>query len=212
VSSLRSRATINVEPADKWVSLNWIGAATFRTPQPSIDEHDMWVYEVDGTYIKPVKVQALNLWVGERFSVMVRLDKTPGTYTIRVPDFGATQVIAGYADLVYKGAARRHGPTTPWIRYGGAAVSNATTILAPWSSCKIISNCFLRFGQQRGQRTEKSFFRWVGRTRRTTIPSLVKPCTLWTGILRIRFCITQTAQMLSTKTWSSARRITRGWT
>ncbi|KAM3449458.1 hypothetical protein MY3296_006923 [Beauveria thailandica] len=51
----------------RWLSINWIGASTFKTLQPSINEHKMWIYEVDGHYIEPRKATTMLLWAGERY-------------------------------------------------------------------------------------------------------------------------------------------------
>ncbi|CAK3990816.1 conidial pigment biosynthesis oxidase arb2 brown2 [Lecanosticta acicola] len=134
VPSYGSRETIEVDPEDKWVSFNWVAAGTLKTPQPAIDEHDMWVYEINGNYVPPVKVQALNLWAGERYSAMVHLNQKRGTYNIDLGDYGATQVIGAYASMRYKGQPERWGPTEPWTQYGGAAVEDKNvSILMPWA-------------------------------------------------------------------------------
>jgi hypothetical protein len=39
-----------------WVAIDLIGAINFITSVVSIDEHDMWVYAMDGSYIEPQKV------------------------------------------------------------------------------------------------------------------------------------------------------------
>jgi len=42
---------ITVNPADKWFSLNVVMASTMRASFVAIDNHEMWVYEVDGGYV-----------------------------------------------------------------------------------------------------------------------------------------------------------------
>lgn len=43
------REIVEVDPADKWVSINFVMAATIKTVHISIHHHHpMWVYEVDG--------------------------------------------------------------------------------------------------------------------------------------------------------------------
>lgn len=121
-----SNATIDVDPADGWVSLNFIGAMSWKQVLPSIDEHPMWLYEVDGNRVEPQKFVSAAISSGERFSVMVKLDKPPGKYTIRLPDTGSTQVISGFADLIYKGANSGR-LSEPYVTYGGL---NATALSA----------------------------------------------------------------------------------
>nr|A0A4Y6F0M8.1 RecName: Full=Laccase ustL; AltName: Full=Ustilaginoidins biosynthesis cluster protein L; Flags: Precursor [Ustilaginoidea virens]QDF21479.1 laccase [Ustilaginoidea virens] len=119
VPSAGSNYTVEVDPADGWVSMNFIAAASNKQVDFSIDEHPMWIYEVDGNYVQPHKFVAAAITAGERFSVMVKLDKQPGRYTIRLPDSGATQVISGFANMVYKGAEHVSPPTKPYVTYGG---------------------------------------------------------------------------------------------
>ncbi|CAG1965547.1 unnamed protein product [Fusarium graminearum] len=110
--------TIEVDPADQWASLNFIGGATFKTIVFSVDEHDMWVYEVDGHYIVPQRVNTVHMYAGERYAVMIKLDKTPKDYTIRVADSGLTQVISAFATLRYKGGVQG-SDSVGVIDYGG---------------------------------------------------------------------------------------------
>ena len=120
--------TIEVDSADEWVSLNFIGAATFKTIVFSIDEHDMWVYEVDGHYIVPQRVDTVHMYAGERYSVMVKLDKPAKDYTIRVADNGLTQVISAFATLRYKGGVRGV-QSRGVIDYGGQNSTQGKTIV-----------------------------------------------------------------------------------
>ncbi|KAM0543071.1 hypothetical protein ACHAPJ_012520 [Fusarium lateritium] len=118
VPSEGANETIEVDPVEGWVSLNFIGGATFKTIVFSIDEHDMWVYEVDGHYIIPQRVDTVHMYAGERYAVMVKLDKPANDYTIRVADNGLTQVISAFATLRYKGGTR-YGGSEGVIDYGG---------------------------------------------------------------------------------------------
>lgn len=45
----------------------------------SIDEHPLWVYAADSSYIEPQKVDAISIPMGERHSIFIKLDKLPGT-------------------------------------------------------------------------------------------------------------------------------------
>ena len=110
--------TIEVDAADEWASLNFIGGATFKTIVFSIDEHEMWVYEVDGHYIVPTRVDTVHMYAGERYAVMIKLDKPAKDYTIRVADNGLTQVISAFATLRYKGGTQG-GESRGVIDYGG---------------------------------------------------------------------------------------------
>ncbi|KAF4975328.1 hypothetical protein FZEAL_7861 [Fusarium zealandicum] len=118
VPSEGAREIFEVDPAAEWASLNFIGGATFKTIVFSVDEHDMWVYEVDGDYIVPQKVDTVHMYAGERYAVMIKLDKPAKDYTIRVADSGLTQVISAYATLRYKNGVQG-AESRGVIDYGG---------------------------------------------------------------------------------------------
>ncbi|KAH8432996.1 Glc7p regulatory subunit [Aspergillus melleus] len=120
---------IEVDPAAEWVSLNFVDASTFKTPVFSIDGHQMWVYEADGHFIEPQLVDTVKFYAGERYSVMVKLDKKPRDYTIRVMDTGLTQIIGSYATLRYKGGGRDDtGEIQAVINYGGLNTTAVVTL------------------------------------------------------------------------------------
>lgn len=49
-------STIEVDPHNGWVSLNFISTATAQEMVVSIDDHPMWLYAVDGGYVEPQKI------------------------------------------------------------------------------------------------------------------------------------------------------------
>lgn len=118
-----SNETIYVDPEEKWVSLNIVMASTMKSVVFSIDEHDLWLYELDGQLIEPIKYQWVTMLPSKRYSVLVKLNKTPGDYTIRLPDQGFSQIISGFATFSYKGG-QDIGQTTPWVTYGGQNASD----------------------------------------------------------------------------------------
>ncbi|KAL2003357.1 hypothetical protein VTN02DRAFT_4177 [Thermoascus thermophilus] len=113
---------IEVDPREGWASLKFISAAFLKSFVVSIDEHPMWIYEVDGHYIEPRLVHSFPMFNGERYSAMIKLDKTPKNYTIRVPDTNVDQIISGFATLSYKGG-QDTTPSKPYVNYGGLNVS-----------------------------------------------------------------------------------------
>ncbi|XHF99194.1 hypothetical protein AWENTII_002701 [Aspergillus wentii] len=92
------KEVIEVDAADGWASFKFISAASLKSLIVSIDEHPMWIYEVDGHYIEPQLVHMMSMFNGERYSAMVKLDKTPKDYTIRVPDTNDLGESKGYVD------------------------------------------------------------------------------------------------------------------
>ncbi|KAK4216910.1 Cupredoxin [Rhypophila decipiens] len=85
---------------DKWIALDVIGALGLHTALFSIDEISLWVYAVDGEYVEPRLVNAIEVTNGDRYSVLVRTtDLTPGDYTIRVISTTGAQLLTGQGTL-----------------------------------------------------------------------------------------------------------------
>ena len=78
----------------KWLALDVIHAASFLAFSFSIDQHPMWVYAADGQYIEPMKVDALQLFNGDRYSILVELDKPADYYGIRIASIAAAQLVS----------------------------------------------------------------------------------------------------------------------
>ncbi|KAL2698464.1 hypothetical protein AAEP93_009852 [Penicillium crustosum] len=119
---------IKVDPLEGWVSLNLISSASISLPAVSINNHSLWVYEVDGQYIVPTKVDALTLSNGARYSVLVQLNKTPGNYLITAAGAGVNQKVAGYGTFSYVDS----DPSVvgkPSIDYGGNSISTDVVVL-----------------------------------------------------------------------------------
>ncbi|KAM0255898.1 hypothetical protein ACHAQJ_005299 [Trichoderma viride] len=107
----------------KWLALNIIGSLNFITAMVSIDEHDMWVYAMDGSYIHPQKVQALTLTNGDRYSIMVRI-KNDGKFNIRCNAVSIPQVLVGHAVLEVQGCGESNaGESRPYISITGVPLS-----------------------------------------------------------------------------------------
>jgi hypothetical protein len=128
VPATGDQEVIHVDQKNRWASLNFIGAATFKTTIFTIDEHPMWVYEVDGHRIEPQKVDTVKMYAGERYSVMIRLDKEPRDYTIRVADSGLTQIISSFATLRYAGSTGAPSTSRGVINYGGQNTTAVVTL------------------------------------------------------------------------------------
>ncbi|KAJ5212973.1 hypothetical protein N7449_000142 [Penicillium cf. viridicatum] len=92
---------ILVYPSAGYVSWNIISAAGVTALMFSVDQHPMYIYAVDGRYIEPVLAHALNLAPGRRLSVLVKLDKPPGHYTVRTAVSGFNQILNTTAAMSY---------------------------------------------------------------------------------------------------------------
>ncbi|KAL9620216.1 MAG: hypothetical protein Q9160_005225 [Pyrenula sp. 1 TL-2023] len=97
-----SQTTVQVDQANGWASLNFISSAGLETLTVSIDKHPLWIYAVDGHYIQPQRVDAVQIFNGNRYSAMVQLDKPAAKYTLRVASSGINQIIYGNAIFSYK--------------------------------------------------------------------------------------------------------------
>lgn len=92
----------------------------------SVDEHDMWVYAIDGRYVNPIRVNAINIGSSNRYSVMVPLNKPRGNYNIRMVSGASQQIMNTTATLRYSGVPQLNRPSNPWIMINGSAAdSNA---------------------------------------------------------------------------------------
>ena len=87
----------------------------------------MWIYEVDGRWIEPQLADAMIMFNGERYSAMVKLDKKPGTYTMRIGGSGLDQVISGFAKMTYRNSPSEGlgRESIPYIDYGGQKISES---------------------------------------------------------------------------------------
>lgn len=120
------REIIEVDPSSGWVSLNFIGASTLKATVFTVDEHPMWIYEVDGHYIEPQKVDIAKQYTGERYAALVKLDQLSQDYTIRVADDGISQVLSAYATLRYKDRQPVIRQSQGVIDYGGQNITPVT--------------------------------------------------------------------------------------
>lgn len=130
-----------VNASNRWASFNFISAASLKAFVVSIDEHPLYVYEVDGRYIEPQLAHTIEMYNGERYSAMVKLDKEPAPYTMRIASTGANQVISGYANVTYEGGEDNERQSLPYIDYAGKNVSEAViplnlTTLPPFPPVK----------------------------------------------------------------------------
>lgn len=125
---------ISVEASAGWASMNFVSAAGVDTLEVSIDNHTMYVYATDGAYIVPQPVNAITVPNGNRYQAMIKLDQTPGNYSIRVASVANNQFATGYAVLSYSGATEQVESFAA-ISYAGV---NTTDTFRPFSDAKIV--------------------------------------------------------------------------
>lgn len=113
---------------NQWIALDLIGANNFIIATVSIDEHDMWVYAIDGLYIEPQLVQALVLNNGDRVSVMVKTT-TAGDFKIRTHASTPPQMLVGHAVLSVGGVGVTVVDSVPHIDLVGGPLDETCNYL-----------------------------------------------------------------------------------
>jgi FtsP/CotA-like multicopper oxidase with cupredoxin domain len=108
-----------------------------KIAKASIDEHPMWIYAVDGQYIRPKLVHTFVMRNGERYSVMIKLDKTLGDSTMRFAHNLPNHVLSGFATLSYTHGLKMND-STPYMDRGGNNLTSSVvnldeTTLAPYN-------------------------------------------------------------------------------
>jgi Multicopper oxidase len=92
-----------------WLSLNLVNAASVAKMSVSLDGHSMYVYAADGLFVGLQEVQVLQISVGQRYSVMIKLDQTIGEYYLRFATYpwsDMQQVMQGQAIVSYEVSTR----------------------------------------------------------------------------------------------------------
>lgn len=115
--------TVNASAKDGWVALSFINPGGLYPLKVTIDNHKMQVFSVDGQYIEPQAVDQLLVNNGNRISVLVKLDQPAARYKIRLANDLLGQVLGGFAELAYDGAAHEPEHPKPMMNYAGQPLS-----------------------------------------------------------------------------------------
>ncbi|PYH68666.1 L-ascorbate oxidase [Aspergillus vadensis CBS 113365] len=131
VPTVGEQEVLSVDARSRYVSYDLISLPGTSNLVFSIDEHPMYLYAVDGRYVDPVVVDAINVYAGSRYSVLVKLDQPISIYTVRVANKFANQIINGTALMSYTGSEpSQFNTSTRYINeVGTAAGINGTIIL-----------------------------------------------------------------------------------
>jgi FtsP/CotA-like multicopper oxidase with cupredoxin domain len=125
-ASTGSAEVLNVDAKTQYVSYDVISAAGTSTFIFSIDEHPVWVYAVDGRYVTPTLVDAFTISNGQRFSILVKLDKPAALYNIRTVVSGLNQIMAATSYLSYAGRLKLNYSSQPYITLNGTGLTSET--------------------------------------------------------------------------------------
>jgi FtsP/CotA-like multicopper oxidase with cupredoxin domain len=122
---------IMVDPVNKYARFDLIGIGQLCMVF-SIDEHQMSVVAIDGRWVSPTAADAITICSGQRYSVVVRLDRPAGHYTIRSVSGDLAQIIQGSGMLSYTGAGPKHyssSTSKPFVTLGGTNATADTIFL-----------------------------------------------------------------------------------
>ncbi|KXH65545.1 laccase TilA [Colletotrichum salicis] len=129
------------ESGEEWIWINFIHSGAYHELQISVDEDEFYVVAADGEFVHPQKIHAANCNLGERISILVRLDQKPWDYAIRLTSLRPEQVIQGFGILRYPGQGsevKQEVPNTKsWVHLNGTLISSSSvamdeTKLAPY--------------------------------------------------------------------------------
>jgi FtsP/CotA-like multicopper oxidase with cupredoxin domain len=119
----------NVNPSQQFVSWDLTSASGVLELTFSVDEHVMWVYAIDGRYIRPVQVNALTIPNSNRYSVLVPLTQPRGDYTVRLVSASVQQILNTTAILRYQGTSQLNRTSNPWITINNRNATAGTVFL-----------------------------------------------------------------------------------
>lgn len=123
------REIITVNSGQQFVSWDLTSASGHLHLIFSVDEHDMWVYAIDGRYIEPIRVNAINIPNANRYSVLVPLNKPRGDYAMRLVSGSAQQILNTTGILRYQGTPQLNRPSNPWVLLNGQNATTTTSFL-----------------------------------------------------------------------------------
>jgi FtsP/CotA-like multicopper oxidase with cupredoxin domain len=117
-----------VDPAKGYAAFSIISPAAVAIVKFALDSHKLYVYEINGNYIVPQVVDQLSVSNGDRYSFFVKLDQTPGDYTMRFANEGINQVISGFGVMSYKGGNGVAAGVAS-LNYGGQNTTVVSTLV-----------------------------------------------------------------------------------
>ncbi|KXH59620.1 multicopper oxidase [Colletotrichum salicis] len=127
---------IQAAPGEEWIWINFIHSGAHHSLAISIDEHEFWVVAADGEFVHPQKVVRTHVNLGERTSILAKLNKQAGDYALRLHSLRNEQMIQGAGILRYattkdlSRTSNRTVPSTkPWLHLNGSLVDTANKVM-----------------------------------------------------------------------------------
>ncbi|CRG89866.1 hypothetical protein PISL3812_06905 [Talaromyces islandicus] len=117
---------------ETWAMFDLIGGFSSQTAQVSLDELDVYVVAADGNDIEPTLVNSVGISNGERYTILVKLEK-PRKYTLRVASTAPSFMVSTQAtiDFNIRGQKQDPTPTDPWINNTGANLTANVVFFNP---------------------------------------------------------------------------------
>ncbi|KFY02596.1 hypothetical protein V490_00449, partial [Pseudogymnoascus sp. VKM F-3557] len=146
--------TIPANNTQGWLALNLVNAGSVSKLGISLDAHSMYVYASDGLFVALQEVKVLYLALGQRYSVMIKLDQSPGNYFLRFATYPAgdmqqvleEQAIISYSDSTANSTSMSvmNDPASVWMLTNGSAKGDVATLnpslLSPFDDNKPPTN------------------------------------------------------------------------
>lgn len=123
--------TVGVDSSLGWAALTFINPGSLYPLQLSIDNHQPFVFAVDGHYVTPVRADRILVNTGSRISILIKLDQQPARYTIRIANSYLNQILGGFAELAYDGSKSNPKHVQPKIDFAGHPLSKDVLSFIP---------------------------------------------------------------------------------
>lgn len=110
--------------------MSFISPSSVALFKVTIDEHKLYVYEINRQYVEPQEVDQAPIDNENRISFLVKLDQAPADNTIGVANAGINQVISGFGVLSYQGGtgAASQSSAAAVMDYGGQNTATITEL------------------------------------------------------------------------------------
>ncbi|KAF4996202.1 hypothetical protein FDECE_12543 [Fusarium decemcellulare] len=131
-----SLLTIPADESRGWLALNLVNSGAVSALRVSLDGHSMFVYAADGLFIELQEAKVLHMELGQRYSVMIKLDQEPGNYYLRFATFPSgdmQQVLEGQAVVSYNSTKKSskdvmQDASMTWTYINGSAKSDVSVL------------------------------------------------------------------------------------
>ncbi|KAK1054235.1 hypothetical protein LTR74_015983 [Friedmanniomyces endolithicus] len=142
-----SSPTMKADHAQGWLFLHLVNAGATTKLSVSLDALTMFVYAADGLFVEMQEVKILPISIGQRYSVIIKLDQEPGRYYLRyasIPVGDMQQVIEDQAIVEYSAVMTNE----TFVSDSATMGSDMSVYADPQSTWKLV-NGSAKLGSQR---------------------------------------------------------------